>query len=282
MSEYIDGRLQEAERADLEAHLRACQDCAADLDSLRQTVALMRRLPEMAPPRSFAVPVPASLPARQRRERRGWLAWPSGWSGFQYLRLATAAATGLFVVFALAALLASPMGAPPPRMASAPVTGGSSAYDRAPEEQPQVPDTAPPGPRSAPQAAPAAPGAPPAPGSPPAVAVPAAPAPAPAVPAPGVAAVPTAAPAGRRAEAGPTAVAGAQPTSGPRRQPDAPAGTAGTLPGQPAGGRESGPAPRPPAGTDDSGLWPYALGLGGLAVLLGTITALAGRRRGIG
>lgn len=49
--EYMDGELDAALCAELEAHLAACPDCRALLDSLRETVALYRRcVPNDLPP----------------------------------------------------------------------------------------------------------------------------------------------------------------------------------------------------------------------------------------
>lgn len=55
LSAYLDGELTEAERATLEARLQANPALYGELDSLRQTVALVRSLPRLAAPRSFAL-----------------------------------------------------------------------------------------------------------------------------------------------------------------------------------------------------------------------------------
>lgn len=64
LSAYVDGRLDDAERAAVEAHLAECESCRSELESLRQTVALLRRVPEVAAPRSFAIPAAAAPPRR--------------------------------------------------------------------------------------------------------------------------------------------------------------------------------------------------------------------------
>ncbi len=49
--EYIDGELDAAACAELEAHLAECPDCRTLLDGLRKTVALYRRcVPDDLPP----------------------------------------------------------------------------------------------------------------------------------------------------------------------------------------------------------------------------------------
>lgn len=55
LSAYLDSALTEGEAAALEARLRADTALRADLDALRQTVALVRSLPRLAAPRSFAL-----------------------------------------------------------------------------------------------------------------------------------------------------------------------------------------------------------------------------------
>ncbi len=54
LSAYLDGELTEAERATLEARLQANPALYGELDSLRQTVALVRSLPRLAAPRSLS------------------------------------------------------------------------------------------------------------------------------------------------------------------------------------------------------------------------------------
>ena len=63
LSEYIDGYLAPEERLRVERHLKVCPMCRSELDSLRGTVELLRAVPSVAPPRSFALartPVPAT------------------------------------------------------------------------------------------------------------------------------------------------------------------------------------------------------------------------------
>jgi hypothetical protein len=89
LSAYIDGELTGRERARVEQHLKECQACAENLRTLQQTVALLKELPPMPAPRSFAVRAgvartrPASAPA----------AW-----GYGLLKGATAIAALLLVL----------------------------------------------------------------------------------------------------------------------------------------------------------------------------------------
>lgn len=63
LSAYIDNRLDGAAQARLEEHLSRCLACRTELESLRQTVGLLRQLPAASSPRSFAIPGPE--PARR-------------------------------------------------------------------------------------------------------------------------------------------------------------------------------------------------------------------------
>jgi hypothetical protein len=56
LSEYLDNVLPEAERREVETHLRDCLRCSADLRTLRLTVRAVGRLPLDPVPRSFAIP----------------------------------------------------------------------------------------------------------------------------------------------------------------------------------------------------------------------------------
>ena len=69
LSSYVDGEVTEAERLQVERHLETCADCRAEADSLRSLVGLLRRMPEIEPPRSFTLaeaPAPVrGMPALQ-------------------------------------------------------------------------------------------------------------------------------------------------------------------------------------------------------------------------
>jgi len=89
LSEYIDNRLVSEKRSLVERHVETCEDCSKELESLRMTVQLLHRVPEVAVPRSFMVPLP-----KHRRERA------FGQASMRWLRPATAV-----VAIALVALL---------------------------------------------------------------------------------------------------------------------------------------------------------------------------------
>ena len=55
LSGYTDRRLNPEDAGRVEGHLRTCLGCREELESLRATVALLHRLPEVMPSRSFAV-----------------------------------------------------------------------------------------------------------------------------------------------------------------------------------------------------------------------------------
>ena len=89
LSAFLDGELKPRERSRVERHLEECSACRADLESLRETVALLHAVPTLRSPRSFLIP--ASEPIRQKRVQRRRLA-------YGYLQAATAAATVLLVL----------------------------------------------------------------------------------------------------------------------------------------------------------------------------------------
>src|SRR5262245_47955993 len=55
LSAYIDGALTETERAALETRLAAEDELRQELEALRETVGLIRALPERAAPRNFVL-----------------------------------------------------------------------------------------------------------------------------------------------------------------------------------------------------------------------------------
>jgi len=75
LSAYLDNQVTPAERARVEAHLRVCMTCQAELNSLRQTVTLLRALPRVPVPRAFTLSE-AQAGLRRQPAQRGWL---GGW-----------------------------------------------------------------------------------------------------------------------------------------------------------------------------------------------------------
>lgn len=79
LSALMDGELAAPERAALEAHVVACEDCRVILDALRSTVAELRALPEPALTEQDSWALRSAI-SRARRPARRWqrLAWSSG------------------------------------------------------------------------------------------------------------------------------------------------------------------------------------------------------------
>ena len=75
LSGYVDERLPQKETERVQEHLSECAGCREELESLRATVQLLHRVPQVPPPRSFAVAEARPVP---------------GWSAVWVLRVATA------------------------------------------------------------------------------------------------------------------------------------------------------------------------------------------------
>ncbi len=198
LSAYIDGEVSASETSRVEEHLAGCQECRDELASLRSTVDLLRRLPELAAPRSFAL---SEAPQRRPTPTIVWTA-----------RLATSAAAVLLVALLLGDIVGllgqqrtledaasraevqAPAAPGPPAVAARrPEAAALELESRAVSES--APALAAPAP-----AAPAPAAAAPAPAPAPAAAAPA-PAPAPAAPEPAQAFAPRAEPTPTAAEA---------------------------------------------------------------------------------
>lgn len=61
LAEYLDGRLRSQTRERLERVMAVCADCRLEMESLRDTVAMLRQLPVMAPRRSFIMSAPPQV-----------------------------------------------------------------------------------------------------------------------------------------------------------------------------------------------------------------------------
>jgi hypothetical protein len=246
LSALLDEAMAPAARAALEAHLAACPDCRRELEALRATAALLRRLgPARAPAGFVDRVVAAAYPRSWRRRLRDFLFVP--------LRVKLpleVAAVGLVAVLAVTVyrqapeirqragedLAARAPGAVPP--ASEPAPAG-------PPRGPGEPTTAPRGARG--RAAGAPEGAPEGPASSAAAPAPA-PAPAPARPASPEAGETTALEDARQHAAG--APDGAGPEGGPARReaPPAPAPARRAPPEAHTAGPPARPAPVGPPG----------------------------------
>lgn len=90
LSSYIDRRLSSRESEEVSNHLKVCEKCRQELESLEATVYLLHQLPQISTPRSFAVAKPVE----------GKKSYLPGLPSFGWLRPVAAA-----VLIALVALL---------------------------------------------------------------------------------------------------------------------------------------------------------------------------------
>jgi hypothetical protein len=127
LSAYIDGEVTPRERALVEAHLATCSMCVYNLATLRQAVALLRQLPQVAAPRPFTLHESDIGLVRP--------SWPAGWRLPWAQGAIAVAAVLLCVVVAGGALWlgqAAMVGAP---AAPAPVAFQAPAPTRAAAEE---------------------------------------------------------------------------------------------------------------------------------------------------
>jgi hypothetical protein len=74
LSEYIDNRLDSKDRGAVERHLGICESCSNELESLQMTVQLLKRVPQVPAPRSFAISeVETGRVSIFEPQRLGWL-----------------------------------------------------------------------------------------------------------------------------------------------------------------------------------------------------------------
>ncbi len=70
---YVDGRLKESERLDMEKHLAACGACQLRVNEFRAVTGLLDELPQIEPSAAFDVRVRARVAAEPVKQ--GWWAW---------------------------------------------------------------------------------------------------------------------------------------------------------------------------------------------------------------
>ncbi len=70
---YVDGRLKESERLEMEKHLSACGACQLRVNEFRAVTGLLDELPEIEPSAAFDVRVRARVAAEPVKQ--GWWAW---------------------------------------------------------------------------------------------------------------------------------------------------------------------------------------------------------------
>ncbi len=71
---YVDGRLKENERAEVEKHLEGCAACRVRANEFRAVGELLDELPMIEPSGAFNARVHA-LVAAEPEKRRSWFAW---------------------------------------------------------------------------------------------------------------------------------------------------------------------------------------------------------------
>jgi anti-sigma factor RsiW len=70
---YVDGRLKESERLEMDKHLAACGACQLRVNEFRAVDALLDEVPQIEPSAAFDVRVRARVAAEPVKQ--GWFAW---------------------------------------------------------------------------------------------------------------------------------------------------------------------------------------------------------------
>jgi anti-sigma factor RsiW len=70
---YVDGRLKESERLDVEKHLATCGACQLRVNEFRAVTSLLEEVPQIEPSAAFDVRVRARVAAEPVKQ--GWWAW---------------------------------------------------------------------------------------------------------------------------------------------------------------------------------------------------------------
>ena len=95
LSSYLDGALRAKEMGQIGLHMASCDVCRQEVDELRAVVGVLRAMPTVPAPRSFAIPVPATSVWSPEPSRSWWS--PAPLMGLR--AAAVAAAVALAVVF---------------------------------------------------------------------------------------------------------------------------------------------------------------------------------------
>ena len=69
LSQHLDGSLSPRRQGQVARHLDGCERCRAELESLRLTVGLLQRVPQVEPGRSFVFAAPPLVEALPRAQR---------------------------------------------------------------------------------------------------------------------------------------------------------------------------------------------------------------------
>ena len=92
VSAFLDGALSTKEMSRVDLHMASCEVCAQEANELRSVISVLRSMPTVPAPRSFAIPVPA----------RAWVPEPSRpWSSPSPLIGLRAAAAGAAIALAV-------------------------------------------------------------------------------------------------------------------------------------------------------------------------------------
>jgi anti-sigma factor RsiW len=70
---YVDGRLKESERREMDAHLAACAACRLRVNEFRAVTGLLDELPQIEPSAAFDARVHARVAAEPLKQ--SWWAW---------------------------------------------------------------------------------------------------------------------------------------------------------------------------------------------------------------
>lgn len=70
---YVDGRLKESERLEVEKHLAGCSACQLRVSEFRMVSGFLEELPEIQPSAAFDVRVRARVAAEPKKQ--SWWAW---------------------------------------------------------------------------------------------------------------------------------------------------------------------------------------------------------------
>jgi|GEM_PF-5123102 len=107
LNAYIDGELAEAERDQLDDHLRSCPQCADELAELQAVIALCRNLPEVEPPAFFREQLYRRLTTELEQERKSLWQSVLTWARRRTYRSVTAAlASVLILIFSVNGIVA--------------------------------------------------------------------------------------------------------------------------------------------------------------------------------
>jgi anti-sigma factor RsiW len=98
LSAYIDDQVSAEERVRVEAHLATCSECDHDLATLRQTVALVGQLPQVAAPRPFTLREADVKTMRPSRPAWWGLPWTRGLVGAGALLLCVVIVGGVLLL----------------------------------------------------------------------------------------------------------------------------------------------------------------------------------------